>query len=325
MPATSAVTCMATSSSLLGCGPADPPNPCRLPTTAGRGSFPYLARPARPRDTPYACRPMDLYLVRHAIAEDRDARNGGPTTPTGRSRPRGSSGSNGRRKGLATLVPTVDIVVASPFARTWHTAEILTEHAGWPPPVRADELRAERTAEESLAAIEAARGTDDDRRGRPRTEPLGARVARADRHDRPADRVQEGRGACAHLREHGRARTGLPALAAPAEGAALARLIALVASASRRRRSSRTRRCRRRGRDPGSLRPRGGPAACRGRPDRPLPSAPGRCRRPNHARRRRRTRTGRPAVRNSASSSRWYVTKFWNMSCPRRKSWPDSQ
>ena len=102
---------------------------------------------------------MDLYLVRHAIAEDRDAAQ----WPNDGDRPLSTKGINRfqrEAKGLSTLVPTVDIVLASPFARAWHTAEILAKEAGWPPPVRTDELRSERTAEESLAAIEAARDAD---------------------------------------------------------------------------------------------------------------------------------------------------------------------
>jgi phosphohistidine phosphatase len=102
---------------------------------------------------------MDLYLVRHAIAEERDAAR----WPNDGDRPLSAKGIERFRleaKGLATLVPAVDIVLASPLARAWHTAEILAEQAGWPPPVRSDGFRAERTAEESFAAIEAVRGTD---------------------------------------------------------------------------------------------------------------------------------------------------------------------
>jgi len=102
---------------------------------------------------------MDLYLVRHAIAEDRDAMQ----WPDDGDRPLSAKGIERFEReasGLATLVPTVDIVLASPYARAWSTAEILTKEAGWPPPVRTDALRSERTAEESLAAIEAASGAD---------------------------------------------------------------------------------------------------------------------------------------------------------------------
>lgn len=102
---------------------------------------------------------MDLHLVRHAIAEDRDPMR----WPDDGDRPLSAKGVERferEARGLATIVPTVDIMLASPFARAWRTAEILTKEAGWPQPVRTDALRSERTAEESLATIEAARGAD---------------------------------------------------------------------------------------------------------------------------------------------------------------------
>jgi phosphohistidine phosphatase len=102
---------------------------------------------------------MDLYLVRHAIAEDRDPMR----WPDDGDRPLSAKGVERferEARGLATLVPTVDISLASPYVRAWHTAEILADEAKWPAPVRADALRSERTAEESFAAIEAARGAE---------------------------------------------------------------------------------------------------------------------------------------------------------------------
>jgi phosphohistidine phosphatase len=102
---------------------------------------------------------MDLYLVRHAIAEDRD-----PTRwPDDGDRPlspKGTERFEREARGLATLVPSVDISLASPYARAWHTAEILSKEAGWPAPVRTDALRSERTADESLAAIRAPLGAE---------------------------------------------------------------------------------------------------------------------------------------------------------------------
>jgi phosphohistidine phosphatase len=102
---------------------------------------------------------MDLYLVRHAIAEDRDAMR----WPDDADRPLSDKGVDRfetESHGLAMLVPTVDIVLASPFARAWQTAEILTKEGGWPPPDPSDAMRAERTAEEALAAIVAVRGAE---------------------------------------------------------------------------------------------------------------------------------------------------------------------
>lgn len=100
---------------------------------------------------------MDLYIVRHAIAEERDPSR----WPDDGDRPLSAKGIDrfeAEARGLATLVPSVDLVLASPYARAWHTAEILTKEAGWPLPVRTDELRSERTAEGSFAAIQAASG-----------------------------------------------------------------------------------------------------------------------------------------------------------------------
>jgi phosphohistidine phosphatase len=100
---------------------------------------------------------MDLYLVRHAIAEERDA----VRWLDDADRPLSAKGVDRferAARGLSTLVPSVDLVLASPFARAWHTAEILAKEAGWPPPVRTEELRSERTAGDAFAAIRAAAG-----------------------------------------------------------------------------------------------------------------------------------------------------------------------
>jgi phosphohistidine phosphatase len=100
---------------------------------------------------------MDLYLVRHAIAEERDPAR----WPDDAERPLSAKGVDRferAARGLATLVPSVDLVLASPYARAWHTAEILAKEASWPLPVRTDELGSERTAEEALATIQAVRG-----------------------------------------------------------------------------------------------------------------------------------------------------------------------
>lgn len=81
---------------------------------------------------------MDLHVVRHAVAYERDedrwpddARR--PLTPEGEERFRLAAG------GLALLVPGVDLVLCSPFARAWRTAEIL-QKTGWPAPVSCEEL-----------------------------------------------------------------------------------------------------------------------------------------------------------------------------------------
>ena len=82
---------------------------------------------------------MDVYLVRHAIAEERDSArwpddSKRPLTAEGASRFRSAA------RGLRRLVPELDVVLASPYVRAWQTAEILHDEAGWPAPEPASEL-----------------------------------------------------------------------------------------------------------------------------------------------------------------------------------------
>ncbi len=76
---------------------------------------------------------MELYLVRHAIAFERDPARWPddgerPLSPQGEARFRPAA------RGLKRIVPTVEIVLSSPFARAWRTAELLAKEAGWPDP-----------------------------------------------------------------------------------------------------------------------------------------------------------------------------------------------
>ncbi|MDQ4042861.1 MAG: histidine phosphatase family protein, partial [Actinomycetota bacterium] len=81
---------------------------------------------------------MDLYVVRHAVAQKRDEN----IWPDDSERPLTVEGEEKFRRaarGLLRLVPEVEVVLSSPFTRTWGTAEIL-EQAGWPAPVPCEEL-----------------------------------------------------------------------------------------------------------------------------------------------------------------------------------------
>lgn len=78
---------------------------------------------------------MDLYVVRHAIAFDRDPVTWAvdadrPLTPEGIEKFRQAA------RGLRTLVPRVDVVLCSPYVRAWDTAQLLHDEAGWPAPQR---------------------------------------------------------------------------------------------------------------------------------------------------------------------------------------------
>lgn len=96
---------------------------------------------------------MDLYIVRHAIAASRDIAewpNDGlrPLTENGVERFRRAA------RGLKRLAPSVDVVLSSPYARAWHTAELLQEEARWPAPIASEELQAERSPIEALKALD---------------------------------------------------------------------------------------------------------------------------------------------------------------------------
>jgi phosphohistidine phosphatase len=96
---------------------------------------------------------MDVYLVRHAIAFDPD-----PTKwPDDRDRPltpKGEKRFARAARGLADLVDSVDVVLSSPFARAWRTAELLHIEGGWPAPTRCDALEAGRAPAEALLALQ---------------------------------------------------------------------------------------------------------------------------------------------------------------------------
>src|SRR4051812_11305342 len=80
-----------------------------------------------------------VFLIRHAFADHADPLRWPddaerPLTPEGAGRFRLAA------RGLSRLVPDVDLVLASYWARAWQTAEILHEEAGWPEPVRCEPL-----------------------------------------------------------------------------------------------------------------------------------------------------------------------------------------
>jgi phosphohistidine phosphatase len=76
---------------------------------------------------------VELYLVRHAPAFQKDFDrwrhdSKRPLTPESVVEFRLAA------RGLARMVPRVDIVLSSPALRAWHTAEILSELDSWPAP-----------------------------------------------------------------------------------------------------------------------------------------------------------------------------------------------
>jgi phosphohistidine phosphatase len=82
---------------------------------------------------------MDLLIVRHAIAFDRDShrwRNDAarPLSPAGIRRARKAAA------GLKNLAPRPQRLLTSPLLRAEQTAQILTDVAGWPAAEEAPEL-----------------------------------------------------------------------------------------------------------------------------------------------------------------------------------------
>jgi len=93
-----------------------------------------------------------VYVVRHAVAEERDATR----WPDDAERPLTADGEERFRRaacGLRTIVPQVDLVLSSPYARAWRTAEILYEEAEWPAPNRSELLEAWRPATDGLELL----------------------------------------------------------------------------------------------------------------------------------------------------------------------------
>lgn len=97
---------------------------------------------------------MDLYLVRHAIAFDRDPLrwpddSQRPLTPEGKKRFRSVA------RGLQQLVPSVDAVFSSPYTRAVETARVLEKESGWPAASVADALGSDRPTSEALQFLQA--------------------------------------------------------------------------------------------------------------------------------------------------------------------------
>src|SRR5690349_14336180 len=82
---------------------------------------------------------MDLYIIRHAAAEERDAER----WPDDSQRTLTDSGRKRFRRvarHLGEVVEDKPLVLSSRFVRAWETAGILADDAGWPKPKECDAL-----------------------------------------------------------------------------------------------------------------------------------------------------------------------------------------
>src|SRR5919198_2518726 len=95
---------------------------------------------------------MQIYLVRHAIAAQRDPEQ----WPDDRDRPLTPKGEQRFRKaarGLGKLASTIDLVFSSPLERAWRTAVILSEEIGWPEPAAWAQLEPDRSPQQVVLAL----------------------------------------------------------------------------------------------------------------------------------------------------------------------------
>jgi phosphohistidine phosphatase len=100
---------------------------------------------------------MILYLVRHAVAFDRDAGR----WPDDRDRPLTEKGAARFRKVAAVLrrlALQVDACLSSPLARAWQTAGILHEQARWPRPRQFPSLEPVATPADVVKALSGLKG-----------------------------------------------------------------------------------------------------------------------------------------------------------------------
>jgi phosphohistidine phosphatase len=97
---------------------------------------------------------MDLLIVRHAIAFERNARR----WPDDGERPLSPEGMVRARKaaaGLKQIAERPRCVLSSPLVRAKQTAAILTEFAGWPKATECAALAPDATPDEVFAALAA--------------------------------------------------------------------------------------------------------------------------------------------------------------------------
>ena len=95
---------------------------------------------------------MELLVVRHAIAFERNARR----WPRDAERPLSAHGVARARKaalGLKRLTPPPARVLVSPLRRARETAAILTRFAGWPEATQCGQLRPGASPESLLALL----------------------------------------------------------------------------------------------------------------------------------------------------------------------------
>jgi phosphohistidine phosphatase len=98
-----------------------------------------------------------IYLIRHAVAHKRD-QGRWPDDSRRPLTPEGEEEFEGAARGLARVVPEVEVLLSSPYERAWRTAEILAEQAGWPAPERLSALEPNVPPEKVVIALQTYQG-----------------------------------------------------------------------------------------------------------------------------------------------------------------------
>jgi phosphohistidine phosphatase len=94
-----------------------------------------------------------VYLIRHAIAHKRDPERW-PDDSRRPLTPEGEEEFMGAARGLAHVVPGVEVLLSSSYERAWRTAEILAEQIGWPVPEELPALEPDVPPEKIVIALE---------------------------------------------------------------------------------------------------------------------------------------------------------------------------
>lgn len=95
---------------------------------------------------------MIVYIVRHAPAGNRDPAR----WPDDSQRPLTKKGERKFARaaaGLARIAELPAVVLASPYARAWRTAELLADHAGWPAPAECPALAGQSDASAIVSVL----------------------------------------------------------------------------------------------------------------------------------------------------------------------------
>src|SRR5439155_13416515 len=100
---------------------------------------------------------VELLLVRHAIAFNRDP-DRWPHDGDRSLTPQGEARFRKAARGLKAILPSVELVLSSPYARAWRTAEILSEETGWPDPKPSEALEAERSRSDAMGVLRSEAG-----------------------------------------------------------------------------------------------------------------------------------------------------------------------